>query len=79
MVSEVVWAESSRIGKPDGQICENGYETVCNRRSEGEVVANFVDGKKEVLVGGCTDYVCGEKIAGGQYGGRTKEVGAEEL
>jgi hypothetical protein len=52
VVGEMVGAEGGRVGDADGEVGEDGEETVGKGGAEGEVVGDFVDGEEEVLVGG---------------------------
>lgn len=51
MVSEVVLAKACRIRETNWEIGEDGKQTIVKRCAKGEIMADFVDGKKEVLVG----------------------------
>lgn len=58
VVRQVVGPEARAVRQPDGQVGEDGEQPVCQRGSEGQVVADFMDREEEVLVRGRADDVC---------------------
>jgi hypothetical protein len=50
VVGEMVRAERGAVGDADGQVGEDGDDAVGQRRAEGQVVRDLVDGEEEVLV-----------------------------
>lgn len=61
VVDEVVRPKRGAVGNADWQICKDSKESVCQGRSEGQVVRYLVDGEEEVLVGCGTNRVGGEQ------------------
>lgn len=57
----MVRAEACRVGDADWEVGEDGEETIVYRGSKGEVMTDFVDGQKEVLVGRGSNEVGGEE------------------
>ena len=53
--------------------------TIYNRRFEGEIVTNFMDRKKEILVGCCTNNIGCDEESKGEERSRTKCNGNKEL
>lgn len=49
--------ESSAVGYSNGKIREDGHQSVRQGGFEGQVVGDFMDGEKEILVRGCTNDV----------------------
>ncbi len=76
---EETHSECGAVGDADGEVREYGKEPVGERRAEGKVVGDFVDGEEEVLVGGRADDVGCEQEWPGEDGGRAEEVGAGYL
>ncbi len=59
------YAKSSAVRHPDRQVRKDGAEAVRERGFEGEVVRDFVDGEKQVLVRSRADDVgCCQKRPG---------------
>ena len=79
VVGQVVGPEGGRVRDADGEIGDDGEEPVEQCGAEGEVVADFVDGEEEVLVGGGADQVRGREEGEREHGGVAEEVGAEDL
>lgn len=75
----MVWSEARRVGYADWQVGEDGEQTVRVGGLEGQVVAYFMDGEEDVLVGCRADYVCRKKERPGEEGGVAEEVSAENL
>lgn len=61
MVGEVVGPEGGAVGDANGQVGEDGEDAVSERRAEGQIVRDLVDGQEEVLVGCGADDVGGEE------------------
>ena len=57
VVGEMVRAKRGAVGDANGQVGEDGDDAVGERRAEGQIVRNLVDGEEEVLVGCSADKV----------------------
>ena len=79
VVREVVGAEGRRIRDADGKVGEDGQQTIRQRRLEGKVMRNLVDGEEAVLIGGRADYVGRKEEFKGPEGGGAQEDGAGHL
>lgn len=73
------YPEGGTIGQPDGEIGEDGQETVGQGRAKGEVMGDLVDGQEDILVGGGSDHVGRGDEAPVQHGGVSQEVCAAYL
>lgn len=79
VVRQVVGAERGTVGNANGQVGEDGEQTVGGRRAEGKVVRDLVDGQEEVLVGSRA-YDVGQGPEGQREEGRVaQQVGAVDL
>lgn len=63
VVGEMVRAERGAVRYPNGQVGEDGDDAVGQRRAEGQIVRDLVDGEEEVLVRGGADNVGGQEEA----------------
>lgn len=57
----MVGPEGGAVGDANGQVGEDGEDAVSERRAEGQIVRDLVDGQEEVLVGCGADDVGGEE------------------
>ena len=60
MMSEVILPKACGIGQADGEVGEDGKQTIEKRSSKGQIMADFMDGEEEVLV------CCGSNNVGRQ-------------
>lgn len=51
------YPERGAIGDTNGQVGKNGKEPVCLGAAKGEVVGDFVDGEKQILIRGRANHV----------------------
>ena len=79
MMGQVVRAERSRVGNADGQVRNDGEESVGYWRAECKVVRYLVDGKEEVLVRGGPDDIRKTPDGNGEEGRRSEKICAEDL
>jgi len=75
----MVRAEGGAVGQTYGEVREDREEPVCRRRSEGQVVADLVDGQEQVLVRRRAHHVRQGPEGGGEEGRVSYQVRAEYL
>ena len=63
------YPERGAVRQPNREIGKDCQQAIAHWGPEGQVMRNFMDGEEEVLVGGCSDQVCGCKEPPGQHRG----------
>lgn len=76
---QVILSKPSGIGQANGEIREDGEESIVYGRPKGQVVADFVDGKEEVLICRGPDNVGREKEGPGEHSRVPQQGGADNL
>ena len=78
-MSQMILSKPGRIWNSDGEVCEDGEQSIEDACSESKVMTDFMNGEEKILICSSSNNVGCEQESPGEDRGIFKEVCADNL